>query len=210
MSCCIVLLVGGSAHAGVLNGNLLAYDDNTGPGPGGSWSGTSPFASDGLQGYVDWAVFTEANFNLLFGGGGYTPTPGELVYTHQIFTTGPLVGATGMSIFLEGYPAGNGGSFDAGGVSGVDAATATADPFLADYVLVAETDPLTPSDGLAYSSPNRPQWTGLFGIIDGGQSAEGILPVGIPSANVIPEPASWLIASLVSVWLLLVRPVRRG
>jgi hypothetical protein len=189
-----------TAQAGILAGNLSAYDDNNGPGPGGSWSGSSPFINGEFSGYIDWAVFTASTFNALFGGGGYTPPSGELVYAHQVFSTGPVVGVSGMDIFLSG-PAGNGGSFSAGGVSGVPAVFAYADSTLATYTLATETNPLTPSEGLVYSSPNRPQQTGIPIVVDGGSSASGELPIGVPGSNPIPEPATCFSVLTAALWL---------
>ena len=209
ITCCFVLFVGTETHAGILAGNPFAYNDGNGPSLG-AWSGSSPFSNSGLTGTVDWAVFTSGAFNALFGGGGYIPPAGELVYAHQIFTTGLTVGASGMDINLAGNPAGNGGSFSAGGVAGVPAVFAFADPSLATFILSTETTAATPSEGLVYSSPNRPQLTGKPFLVDGGLSAEGSLPIGIPGSNPIPEPASWLIWSMASVVLLGIRRMRRG
>jgi hypothetical protein len=202
--CCFVLLFGATAEAGILAVHPAAYNDGLGPA-GGAWRGTAPFANEDLAGTVDWAVFTANQFNLFFAGGGYVAPAGELVYTHQIFTTDtlpPIVGASGMSIALPGNPAGNGGGFSAGGVTGVPVALAYADSTIADWSLIAETDAVTPSEGLAYSSTNRPQLTGVPVVVDGGVSAATILPLGIPGPNAIPEPATWMMASVVTVLLL--------
>jgi hypothetical protein len=137
---------------------------------------------------------TSGNFNSLFGGGGYAAPAGELVYAHQIFTTGEGIGASGMDITLAGNPAGNGGSFSAGGVAGVPAFIAFANPSLASFALVGETDPLTPSEGLVYSSPHRPQLAGLPTLVDGGVSASAELPIGIPGTVPVPEPTTCFIA----------------
>ena len=211
--CCFVLLIGATAQAGILAVHPAAYSDGNGPA-GGAWRGTAPFANGDLAGTVDWAVFTANAFNVFFGGGGYVPTPGELVYTHQIFTTDaipPIVGASGMSIALPGNPAGNGGGFSAGGVTGVPVALAFADPSIADWSLTVETDAVTPSEGLAYSSTNRPQLTGVPVVVDGGVSAATILHVGIPGPNAIPEPGTFIMASVATLLLLLIdRRSRRG
>jgi hypothetical protein len=202
IACCAIFLAGVTAQAGVLNGHPSAYNDGNGP-LAGAWTGTSPFVNDGLNGTIDWAVFTSSTFNALFGGGGYAAPAGELVYAHQVFSAGPLVGVSGMDIFLGGNPAGNGGSFSAGGVTGVPAVFAFADPSIATYVLATETDPLTPSEGLVYSSPNVPQLTGVPIVVDGGLSASGELPIGIPSSTPIPEPASCCLFGLMASGLLL-------
>lgn len=210
--CCFVLLMGVTAQAGVLATHPDAYNDGSGPA-GGAWRGTAPFANGSLAGTVDWAVFTASVFNTDFAGGGYVAPAGELVYTHQIFTTDtdpPIVGASGMSIALLGYPAGNGGGFSAGGVTGVPVALAYADPMIADWSLTDETDALTPSEGLAYSSTNAPQLTGVPVVVDGGTSAATVLPLGIPGPNTIPEPGTLILAAVATVFLLTDRRGRRG
>jgi hypothetical protein len=160
-----------------------------------------------LTGTVDWAVFTAATFNSLPGVSGYVAPAGELVYAHQIFTTGTL-GATQMDIVLAGNPAGNGGSFTATGITGVPVFFAFADPNGATWLLDAETNPS--SEGLVYSSPNRPQWTGIPTLLDGGVSASTSLPVGIPGPNPIPEPATWFMASMATLIWFVFRGGRRG
>jgi hypothetical protein len=209
--CCIALLVGASAHAGILAVHPFAYNNGSGPS-GGAWRGTSPYVNDGLNGTIDWAVFTRAAFDLAFPGNGYVSPANELVYAHQIFSAGPAIGVTGMDIFLAGYPAGNGGSYSISGVplTEVPAVFAFADSTLASYILAGETDPVTPSEGLVYSSPNIPQLTGTPIVVDGGLSASGELPIGIPSEVPIPEPTTGLIASLTAAFVFAFRRVRRG
>jgi hypothetical protein len=207
-----VFLIGVTAQAGILAVHPAAYNDGLGPA-GGAWRGTAPFANGDLAGTVDWAVFTANAFNIVFAGGGYVAPAGELVYTHQIFTTDvlpPVVGASGMSIALPGNPAGNAGGFSAGGVTGVPVALAFADPSIADWSLVNETDALTPSEGLAYSSTQRPQLTGVPVVVDGGLSAATILEVGIPGPNPIPEPTTWVMAFVATVLLFVDRRGRRS
>jgi hypothetical protein len=206
------LLIGATAQAGILAVHPAAYNDGLGPS-GGAWRGTAPFANGDLAGTVDWAVFTANAFNIVFAGGGYVAPAGELVYTHQIFTTDalpPVVGSSGMSIALPGNPAGNVGDFSAGGVTGVPVALSFADPWIADWTLTVETDAVTPSEGLAYSSVRRPQLTGVPVVVDGGVSAATILMVGVPKPLAIPEPATFVMASLASVLLLMDRRGRRG
>lgn len=203
---CAIALAAATSSAGLLATNPLAYNDGNGP-LAGAWSGTAPFVNGGLSGTVDWAVFTDTNFNLIPGVAGFAAPPGEFVYTYQIFTTGPLIGASGMDVPLAGFPAGNGGSFTALGISGVPAAFAFADPSIAQFVLVQETDLATPSDGLAYASPNPPQLSGVPVVIDGGTSAETLLPVGIPGQ--IPEPTTLLTASIAALAWSLFRRMRR-
>jgi hypothetical protein len=210
--CCVALLFGATAQAGILAVHPSAYNDGNGPS-GGAWRGTAPFANGDLAGTVDWAVFTANAFNIIFAGGGYVAPAGELVYTHQIFTTDvtpPVVGASGMSIALPGNPAGNAGGFSAGGVAGVPVFLAFADPSIADWTLTGETNAVTPSEGLAYSSTHVPQLTGVPVVVDGGLSAATILMVGIPGPNAIPEPATLIMASFAAVLLLMERRGRRS
>ena len=203
LACAILLLSGRSVDAGLLAGNPFAFNDGNGP-LAGAWTGTTPFSNAGLTGTIDWAVFSAATFNAQFGGGGYIPPAGQLVYAHQIFTTGPAVGVSGMDIMLAGNPAGNGGSFSSGGVAGVTAAFASATPLLASFILTGETNLLNPSQGLVYASPNPPQLTGLPFVVDGGLSASAILPIGIPG-RLIPEPATGLVAAAAGFVLLVGR-----
>src|SRR3990172_2944249 len=93
MACLFVLLIGLTAQAGILNGNALAYSDGNGPNLG-SWSGSSPYVNNGLNGTIDWAVFTANVFNSspVLNTSGYIAPAGELVYAHQIFSAGSLVG----------------------------------------------------------------------------------------------------------------------
>lgn len=211
IACCFVLLVGSAAHAGILAVHPLAYNNGSGPS-GGAWRGTSPYINDGLNGTVDWAVFTRGAFDLAFPGNGYVSPANELVYAHQIFSAGPLIGSTGMDIALDGNPAGNGGSYSVSGIplTEVPAVFAFADPDLATWILAAETDPVTPSEGLVYSSPNIPQLTGIPIVVDGGLSADGELPIGIPSDTPIPEPTTWIIASLATAAFFAYGRGRRG
>lgn len=203
---CVIALVATTSNAGLLATHPLAYNDGNGP-LGGAWSGTSPFINGGLVGAVDWAVFTDANFNLIPGVAGYAPPAGEFVYAYQISTIGPLIGSSGMDIPLAGFPAGNAGSFTATGIGGVPAVFAFADANLASFVLATETDPLTPSNGLAYASPNPPQLSGTPVVVDGGTSAQGELPVGIPGQ--IPEPTTLLAGSIAAFAWSLFRRSRR-
>lgn len=211
VACCVVLLVGAYAEGGILAVHPLAYNNGSGPS-GGAWRGTSPFINNGLNGTVDWAVFNRSAFDLAFPGNGYVSPANELVYAHQAFSAGPLVGVSGMDIFLAGYPAGNGGSYSISGVplTEVPAVFAYADSTIASFILDGETDPVTPSEGLVYSSPNVPMLTGVPNIVDGGLSASGLLPIGIPSENPIPEPTTGLIASLAAALMIAFRRVHRG
>jgi len=174
-----------SAQAGPLNtpANLaLSYN--------GSWAGTSAFQSilpdnitpGDLSGYVDWAVFEAANFP--YGGFGYVPTPGELVYVYQVYVTG----IAPVSHFTVDTPnfGNNIGSFTSFG---------TVTPSASSIGLEAAIDfhaPAIPmgsnSIGLAFSSNKVPQnWFGS--LVDHGEDAQ-VVPLPSPSNINVPEPAT--------------------
>src|SRR5882672_6049212 len=71
------LLISTQAFAGALFNN-----PNAGPPP--LFTGSTPFSSGTLSGYVDYAVFNPGQFPYA----GYAPTAGELTYAYQIFVTG--------------------------------------------------------------------------------------------------------------------------
>ena len=101
----LVTLLSGTARAGVLNGHANAYNDGVNP----TWTGSTAFSSGTLTGFVDYAVFAPGDFP--FGGGGYTPTAGELVYAYQVFVTG-AASVSSFSVALENPTANNIGSFN--------------------------------------------------------------------------------------------------
>jgi hypothetical protein len=69
-----------SSQAGILSGYPDAF---------GGWTGTIPFSNAaGLNGTIDYAVFTAADYNTNFGGQGYTPGD-ALVYTDQVHVGDP-------------------------------------------------------------------------------------------------------------------------
>jgi hypothetical protein len=203
--CCVVLTSGAVSYGGALDGHILAYDNDLGPGPGGSWSGTAPFTNNGLSGTVDWAVFTAADFNTAFSGAGYTPTANQLVYAFELLSSG-TVGATGLSLAIGGQPAGNGDDFSGGGVSGTAISSAFANNFIASYSFGSTLGGAW-TDGMAYSSKNAPELTGPASIIDGGTGTLAASFVARPSATPIPEPSTCL---LTCSGMLLLLVWRRG
>ena len=152
LSALVVGLFAATAGAGALDGHAAAFDDGS-----VVWSGSTSFDDGGgVVGYVDFAVFAPGDFP--YGGTGYTPTAGEMVYAYQVFSSGtdPLSSFT-MALT---NPADNPGSFT--GLPG-DAAGPIA---LADWHFAGITMGNN-SEGLAFSSPYVPK--DLFGlVIDGG------------------------------------------
>lgn len=204
-----LLVAGAPAYAGILNNHPLAYDNNAGPGPGGSWTGSdvydnglaSPFH---LVGNLDFAVFTAANFVTAFPGAAPAYVPGDaLVYAYQIENQGDfavsaqIVGISsvantiGSFLYNAGEVAPSFSVFDVGGnaIWG----------FTAPNIGTGQD-----SYVLAYSSPNIPTMgTGVGITVDGGTF--GITNVPTPSSTPIPEPASIAVAGLGLVSCLLSR-----
>ena len=168
-------------------------------GPLAVYGGSTPFDNGGtLKGYVDWAVFSPGAFPY---SGGYTPTPGELVYTYQIFETG----AAPLSSFelLLTDPADNIGNFtDLGG-------QAPQSQVLSPLTSAKWTFSGIPqggmSRGLVFSSPRLPY--DLFAtVVDTGQST-WVIPLPSPSPVNVPEPAT---AGLVALGCMMLGLRRRS
>lgn len=192
IACGLILSAGATAFAGVLNGNLLAYNDGNGPGSGGAWSGSAHYSNGSLEGDVDFAVFTGAGFAAAFPSASYTPTAGELIYAYQVCNGvgSPAVGFEGVSA----APADSIGSFvlESGDVAPDSEALVAG---TAQWTFLApEIAPGECSYGLVYSSTNRPELTGTSVTIDGGIPATAVVPM--PGAVAIPEPASVLLGGM--------------
>lgn len=188
---CGLLFTATPAFAGPLDGHASAIP---------AFTGSTSFASGSLTGYVDYAVFLPDDWP---GYAGYTPTPGEVVYTYQVYVTGtaPL---SSLDVGIDNQPADNIGSFTDG--DGTDAPIAA---FLNPGGPGPQTDAEwdfagilqgNASIGLAYSSPNLPQ--DFFGsVLDTGQSAF-VIPLPSPGPEAIPEPSTLVLAGLGIVGLI--------
>ena len=182
----LVLVVATAASAGYLNGHADAYN---------GWTGTVPFASGTLTGDIDYAVFTAADFDSNFGGGGYTPG-GALVYAYQVLNTGDafisaeIVGITNPANTIGTFNDLNvAGDKDASGSFFDGSGNATWQFFDPNQIETGES-----SWGLAFSSPNVPM-AGVGVILNGGQNA---MQMGLPtpSGDPIPEPSSLVLVAL--------------
>jgi hypothetical protein len=165
-----------TSQAGILSGHGAAF---------GGVTGSVPFNNGvGLNGTIDYAVFSASDFNANFGGLGYVPGD-ALVYTYQV----NVIGNLGVSAEIIGVsnPANTIGTFNIGGQ---DASSASFTPN-ARWLFSPEIPSGTSSYGLAFSSPNLPI-IGASLTIDGGTQA---LVAGVPTPGpvAVPEPASLLL-----------------
>jgi PEP-CTERM motif len=168
-----------SADAGVLNGHASAFNDGNGPSAG-AWTATTAFDNGvGLSGTIDWTVFAPGAFPYA----GYSPTAGEMTYAFQVFSTGA---AAIHSLTLNDAlgAADNIGVFaDLAGEAPSSVALGTQ----AEWNF-AGLDAGENSIGLAFSSIKTP--ASLFGVVVNGGSFAVAIPLPVPGANDIPEPAS--------------------
>ena len=172
----VVVISGGPALAGMLDGHSGAFSDGS-----TTWTGQTLFDNGtGLSGYVDWAVFAPG----VFPYAGYTPTPGEMVYAYQVFNTG----ADALTLFTVplSNPADNIGVF--ADLSG-DAQTAMlllpSPSGKAEWQFAGILSPGN-SIGLAFSSLYLPEET-FATAVDGGAFSV-IVPIPSPSSVILPEP----------------------
>ena len=173
------LMATGSAHAGVLDGAAGAFNDGNGPAAG-AWTGSTAFDSGvGLSGYVDWAVFGPGDFPYA----GYTPDPGELVYSFQVFSEG-TDDVHSLTLNDPNSEMNDVGSFnDLAGEAPISVALGTQAEWNFSGIAAGSN-----SIGLAFSSTKTPD--SLFGIVTNGGSFAITIPLPVPSSNDIPEPAS--------------------
>ena len=176
----LLLLIVSPALSGPLNGDPSAL-------PG--FTGTTTFNNGvGLSGTVDYAVYTYAAFQAEWGGLGYAPTPGEDVYTYQVFTNPTSVDVSHLSVKIVN-PADNIGNFALGGGQAPSTASlGLGGPPIADYFFATPVPTGGSSSGLAFSSPFAPIL--LFGsVVDHGTSAF-VIPLPSPGTVPIPEPST--------------------
>lgn len=178
----LVLLFAAVASAGDLDNHAAAYN---------GWTGSESFSTGTLAGYIDYAVFTAADFDANFDNLGYAPGD-DLVYTYQVFNTGEAV--ISAEILGIANPANTIGTFDIGDWNASSMffdGTGNANwQFLAPNAIPTGDS----SWGLAYSSPNIPE-AGAGLTVDSGQN---ILVTGLPtpSGTPIPEPSSLVLLAV--------------
>jgi hypothetical protein len=190
-TCCLVLLFGESSSAGfagILNGHPDAL-------PG--WTGSVAFDNGGgLEGDLDFAVFTAADFTTNFAGLGYAPGD-TYVYTYQLINSVDA-GTDAISTEVIGIvnPANTIGTFDIGDVNASSAGFVGGN---AQWLFNPELTLGMSSWGLAFSSPVGPM-NGLALTVDGGAS---VLVSGVPTPA--PEPGSLILLVFGGISLYLLR-----
>ena len=190
------LMLCGTALAGPLLNHAKAWTD---PVTSITWTGSTSIADPMsiLTATIEWAVFsTEAWPDTGFTGLGYTPTAGEFVYCYQVENTGMAPIAKYAVKMLDSNEANNIGSFDLGGLAPKPAPAFGGPPPNLDTANWEWVYPLNPpasrnlmpgqvSDGLAYSSINKPMEYDFL-VHDGGIGVEHIVEDGDPG---VPSPS---------------------
>jgi len=152
----------------------------------------------GLEGDLDFAVFTAANFNANFAGMGYVPGD-SVVYTYQLINSSDP-GTDNLSAQIVGIinAANTIGTFDIGDVN---ASSSSFVGLNAQWLFNPEISLGETSWGLAFSSPNVPM-SGAGLTVDGGASVF-LLDIPTPSDIPIPEPTSLalLVVAGMMMWL---------
>ncbi len=175
----LVMAVTATVQAGVLDGH-----------PAASMSGSVPFSSGTLTGFVEYAVFNPGDYPFA----GHSQTAGQAVYAYQTVSTGaadisshqifPTNDAS--SPFVDSTVAGNATS-----ILSFSAPPAGSAHYNFDIWLDAD---LAGSGGdtskvYGYESSKLPELTGLSIEFNGGLIALAT-PIPVPSTTDIPEPTS--------------------
>ena len=169
-------------------------------------SGSQNTTNGTLDVTVEYAVQTAADFLADNAGLGYTPTPGELVYSYQVHNNSTSATEVTQQIIMS-IPAvaaaNNIGTFSIGDVDATFETLAGGTQatwfFSTPQVPVGQT-----SFGLAFSSPNAPVLD-LFSSTTVGLAGGSVtLAVHRPGTElfVIPEPSSMLLVGLATLSLL--------
>ena len=202
-----LLACGLALYAAQVFAGPLAVDTTAIPG----WHNTTGYSNThGLVGTIDYAVWAPGTFPTPASFTGYTPTPGDYVYTYQAHETGfadlSQVGVTltGPTDVLNiGDFTGNNGLGPVLGDASISAFINPLDSanWLFDGVATGHS-----TDGLAFSSPNGPTWADARNVDDG--TIAFAIPVPSPNPNNAPEPATLTLAAFGLAALMLHRLTR--
>ncbi len=174
------LLLTPAVHAGVLDGIAGSYL--------GVWSGSTTYDNlllppNNLEGTIDFAVMTAADFGTAFPAATYVPTS-ALVYLYQINNSGTF--SVSAEIVGVNSSASGIGQFEnavgevASSLFGFDTGDKAIWNFASPFIGTGESSTI-----LTYSSPNIPAF-GTSITVNGGTFA--VSPVPTPSDTPIPEP----------------------
>jgi hypothetical protein len=187
--------------------------------------GSTPFLSSinpfnnqqpNLVGSVDWAVYAPGTFPASFAAGGYSPTPGDYVYTYQVHEDHGAAGDgdfTHLSVDLINGPiVQNIGDFSGVNTVGLVAGVMSDAPFIftsgsANWIF--DAPPIHAggtSDGLAFSSPNPPVL--ISGVVSNTVGAAELTPVPVP--RLVPESGTLTLAACGFAILVLKRLLRKS
>jgi len=180
----------GSAYLG--NSGVGSYDNT---GTGGS-----------LEGSVEYAVFSKADFDSLFTGSTVTVNPGELAYVYQIINTGADAVSQNTQLGINNSAVAIGSATIDGGAGEVTPSSTLLNPgFSAIWGFEPSVNNIPGVTGLSsalvLTSTNAPGGaTGIDIIKDGGTIATttAIVPGNTP----IPEPTSLVLFSCGALLLL--------
>jgi len=174
-----------------------------------SYSGSQDFnnTSSGLEGTLDYAVFTADEFAIAFPSASWSPG-GPVVYAYQLENTGDVnISAEIVGVSNPVTVPHDIDSFEYN-VGEQAPSSALFGPTSANWSFVDpdELDPGQTSQILVFSSPNIPMAGGSL-IVDGGTFAT-LTEIPTPSSTPIPEPTS--VALLFAASLLFFAAGRRG
>lgn len=171
----------------------LAFHPNAIPG----FTGTTPYSNGILSGTVDYAVFLPGDWP---GYAGYSPTPGEAVYTYQIYVDGAAP-VSSLAVAIDPpNPANNiGWFFDGDGTFVPTGAFLSGPPDTAEWDFSGITAG-SASVGLAFSSPNLPME--FFGSVQDTGIGAFVIPLPSPGPVPIPEPSSLVLSALGAAFLV--------
>ncbi len=184
------------AQAGDLDGIAGAFNDGSGPGVGGAWTGSTTYNNglavpNNLFGTIDYAVMTAGNFAAAFPTATYA-SGAAMVYLYQVNNSGTF--SVSAEIVNVNASANSIGQFEntvgevASSLFGFDSGNKAIWNFASPLIGTGQS-----SYVLAFSSNNLPV-LGASITVDGGTF--GVSSVPTPGTVSIPEPASLALLSM--------------
>lgn len=163
-----------------------------------------------LNGTIDYSVWAPGTFP--YSGIGYTPTPGELVYSYLIHvnpSSGPppysqvdptnASEASSLSLIVLHDADNIGQSSALGGVSATELNLDPTGNHLATWFFGTAIDPGQDSYLLVFSSPNIWNFTPAT-LFDHGTQTDQPLQLPTPSSERAPEPGTLILLAVGALW----------